>query len=293
MGYTGKKGITTMPTKQTVNRSLQTTILAIVAALLLVIANSALWVNRYIFDTDNFTQVATTSLTSESSRNAIASGIVDKVFQDRPLIKNIVDDPATRVISGLLGTTQFSNALNTVVSKLQIVVTSKNQESVVVNLEGIKATVTKLITVVDSNATGDKISQVPDQITIVDKENIPDFYKYGVVFLWLGPIALVGAVVALGYPYFKNAKSKYRHILLVQGLALTVASMLALLVGPLFKPPLLANIEQASARTVTSNLYDAFIATFTAQTQILVWVGLGAVVIATGFYVVPKLRGKK
>lgn len=282
-----------MSAKQAINRNVQTVVLAIVGAVLLVLANSALWVNRYIFDTNNFTQVATVSLTSESSRNAIASGIVGRVFENRPLIKNIVDDPATRVISGLLGTTQFSNSLNAVVSRLQIVVTSNNQESVVVNLEGVKNTVTKLITVVDSSATGENINAVPDQITVVDKENIPDFYKYGVAFLWLGPIALIGAVVSLGYPYFKNTKRQFKHIMLVQGLALTVASLLATMVGPLFKPPLLANIDQASTRVVTSNLYDAFINTFVRQTTWLLSVGVLVVFIAIALYLAPKLLPSK
>lgn len=267
-----------------------TIISAVCAAILFVVANSAFWVNRYIFDTNNFTQVATTSLTSESSRQAIASEIVNKTLADYPTVKNVVENPATNVISGVLGSDQVENILEKAITKLQVSVTSSNPQSLVINLEGPKDFLTKIVDVVSKqrqvNVNPDNI---PSEIVLINKDNIPNFYKYGVLFLWLGPIALLGGAALVAYPYIKW-RSYYKVLMMVQGGALVVASLLALLIGPLFRPPLLSKIASPDARTVVSNLYNAFIATFNSQTQLLVVVGVLVMALSGVLMVVPVVR---
>lgn len=248
---------------------------SIIAALLLVVTSSAVWVNRYIFDADNFTDIAVASVTSESSRQALASGIVDRALADRPVVRNVAGGTATKLIGSLLATDQFETVLSKSVEKIHVYLTSSNQESVTLNLSGIKNTVTTLINVA-GRSEGDaanRIENVPDEITLVDANNIPDFYKYGLVFLWLGPISGLLALALLVYPYLKD-KSRYYLIAATQGAALAVAGLASLLLGPLFKPPLLAQIPAPGSRTVVSNLYDAFIATFNHQAMHLVWAGV-------------------
>lgn len=258
------------------NNLLKTTIgLGLLAGILLVITNSAIWVNRYVFNTGNFSNVVTTSLTSESSRQAIAQGVTDRALADRPVLQKVAGDVPVRIISGLLGTTQASNAVDTVVSKLQVAVTSNNQESIAIDLSGIKNVVTQLVDVASNLGREPRVNpdNIPSEIVLIDEEEIPNFYRLGVIFMWLAPIALVGAVAALAYPYYKD-KAQYKTILAIQGACIAAAGLLALLVGPLFRPPLLANIEQAAGRTVIGNLYDAFIATFTMQSWYVTGLGL-------------------
>lgn len=253
---------------------------SIFAALLLVVANSALWINRTIFNTDTFTDIAVTSITSESSRQAIASEVVDRALGDRPIIREIAGPTATRLVSSLLGTDQFDSVLHFAVGKLQVYLTSNERESIVLNLASVKNIATSLISVAGQN-TGDveaKVGAVPDQIVLVDASNIPSFYKYGLVFLWLGPLTAIGALVLLAYPYIRD-RSKYYIIAAAQGLVVAAMGLLCLLVGPLFKPPVLANIPSANSRTVVSNLYDAFVNTFNHQSFNLVKVGIALAVV--------------
>lgn len=267
-----------------------TIITAVFAAILLCIANSAVWVNRYIFDTNNFTNIATQSLTSESTRNAIAGQIVNKALADYPTVRNVVDDTAVKVVSGVLGSDQVENVLTKAISKLQVAVTSNNQESITIDLTGPKELLTKVVDVVgEKRQVKVNPDNIPSEITILDKDKIPDFYKYGVLFLWLGPIALVGALVLLVMPYAKF-KSQYKLVMLTQGGALLIASLLALLVGPLFRPPVLSRISSPEARTVVSNLYEAFITTFNNQTMWLVVISVVVIGVSGLMILVPKLR---
>lgn len=275
--------------EQNTANSRQTILLAVIAAVLLVVANSAFWLNRYIFDANNFASQATASLTSESSRNAVAAVVTDKIYEDRPVIKNVLGNTTQKLVSGLLGTSQFSNALDSAVGRLHVALTSNNRESLVLNLEGIKTTATKIVTTLDDSATGENIDKVPDQITLIDASKLPNFYKFGVVFLWMAPVAMVGAVIALVYPYTKE-REQYKKILFIQGVALTSASVLALLIGPLFRPPLLGNVADPNARVVVGNVYNAFMTSFNNQTMYLVVAGVLVLVVTGGLYLVPKLR---
>lgn len=280
--------------KTTSNNLLKTTLgLGLLAGILLVITNSAIWVNRYIFNTDNFSSVVTTSLTSESSRQAIAQGVADRALADRPVLQKVAGDVPVRIISGLLGTTQASNAVDTVVSKLQVAVTSNNQESIAIDLSGIKSTVTQLVDVASNLGREPRVNpdNIPSEIVLIDKDDIPDFYRIGVAFLWIAPLALIGALAALAYPYIKN-RGEYKTILAIQGACVAAAGLLALLVGPLFRPPLLANIERAAGRAVVGNLYDAFIATFATQSWYVIGLGVLMLVLGGGLslYAVTKKR---
>ncbi len=260
------------------------------AALLFVIANSALWVNRYIFDASNFTQVTTASLTSESSRRAMAQSITNRALQDYPTVRNVINNSAVNVVSGVLGSDQVENVLQRAISRLQIALTSNNLESIVIDLSGPKDVLTRIINVVGQQREV-KVNpdNIPSEIVLLDADKIPDFYKYGVFFLWLGPIALIGAAVLTAVPYFK-LRQNYKFIMLVQGAALLVVSLLALLLGPLFRPPLLANLNRDEARIVIGNLYDAFIATFNAQTTSLIIAGIIVMAVSGILFVYPALR---
>lgn len=260
-------------------------ITGILASILLVVANSAFWINRNIFDTNNFTAISTAAITSDSSRQAIANEVVDRAFHDRPIIKEVAGPTAVKLVGSLLNTDQFNHLLNAAVSKLQVYLTSNQRESIVLNLSGVKNILSSLINLAGDTAsdTQTQVNNLPDQIILVDANNIPSFYKYGLVFLWLGPITAIAAVALLAYPYLRD-RSRYYIIAAAQGVMVIVVGLLCLLVGPLFKPPVLANIPSPNSRTVVSNLYDAFINTFNHQSLNLVKFGVALALIPAIVY---------
>jgi len=262
----------------------------ILAAILLVVANSAIWVNRTMFDTQEFTSITSTALLSQSSRNALAGEIVNTALQSQPAVKAVVAEPATNFISGLLNTQQAKNALNTVIGKVQIIFTSERPQPVTYDLSGIKATVTKLLTLANKDEAVVKVDQVPNSITIfknVDK--IPSFYKAGVVLNFVAPLAFLLALFLLVWPHVKK-KYPTNKLLVGQGIALTSAGLLALLVGPLFKPPVLAQVNNADMRVVVENVYNAFVSTFNHQTFYLLGLGIVMLLIPLGTKVYNLVR---
>ncbi|MEO5627276.1 MAG: hypothetical protein ABIQ89_00065 [Candidatus Saccharimonadales bacterium] len=264
----------------------QVVLTALLAGLLLVVANSAIWVNRSIFDTTTFTNTAVTSITSDSSRQALASEIVDRALADRPIVKNVAGNTATKLIAGLLGSNQFNEVLTKAVGKIQVYVTSKEQKSVALDLSGVKGTVNNLLTLADNRGVADtnnattRLNNIPDELVLVNADNIPSFYKAGVALLWLAPLSVLLALGLLAYPYVRRP-GRYQRIALVQGAALVFAGVLSLMVGPLFRPPALARVLSPNMRIVVGNLYDAFIASFNQQAYYLVTIGLAVALLPT------------
>jgi hypothetical protein len=267
----------------------QTVLLSIVAALFLLVANSAYWVHSNVFDKNRFAEITSEAVLSESSRRAIASGVTDRLFEGRPTAKTLVGEQTTNVVAGLLGTQQAEKVFEAGVERLHVAVTSQSQESLTIDLSGVKSTVQRLSAALSETGEPTRGERIPDELVIIDKQNIPDFYRYGVLFLWLGPAALIGATALLVYPFVKNRKD-YSQILLIEGGIVALVGILALLIGPLFKPPLLANISAVNARVVASNIYDGFITTFNQQTYIIIGFGIVVLVAGVATNFIPKKR---
>lgn len=250
---------------------------SLLAAALLVIANSAVWFNNYIFDGNNFTQLTTQALEKESSRNALASEITDKVLQNRPALKGVVDEPVTKLTSGLLGSNVAQNALNKTVSQFQVIITSKNPQDVSFDLTSIKQPLSQIlatagtITGRDVSQAETKVENVPDTITIVNASNLPNIYRLGVVLLWVAPLATLAAGILLIYPIYRARYSRRigAIVLATEGGIIALAGLFALALGPIFKPPILANVPNENMRVVVENIYQTFIAKFNTQSEIL------------------------
>lgn len=251
----------------------------IVAGFLLVIANSALWVNRTLFNVDTFSTIAEKSLLSESSRNALASEIVDTALADRPMVKNIAGDTITKLISGLLGSNQAEIGVKKIISRIHLAITSENPKNIEYDLTGIKSVIDKIITLIGKDESSSSVSKIPDKLVILDVSNLPKLYIYGVVFLWVAPFALICAAIILVRPHIIRRRLD-ANILTFQGFAVVGASVMALLIGPLFRPTILAQIPTSDLRIVVQDVYDAFIANFNAQTMWLFDLGLVILAVA-------------
>lgn len=265
-------------------------ITALVAGLLVVVANSAIWVNQNFFNTDRFTQIATTSLTSPSSTNAIAAEITERALADYPRVESVVGDTASSFIGGLLGSPRSQHIVEKAVNRLQLFLTSPQKAPVVVNLESAKEVMTRLIAVSGREGqTRVDPADIPDEVTIIDPSKYPNFYQYGITMTWLGLLAGLAALGLLIWPYIENRQA-YKQYLLIQGLSVAAFGLLALILGPLFRPMLLGNVESANIRVVVGNLYDAFLHTFNTQTAVIVVVGVAAVVASLTIRLIQKYR---
>ncbi len=268
-------------------------ITSLLAGLFLLIVNTAVWVNRQIFDEKNFTNTTISSLTSQSSRDAIAGRIVDESLKNYPAVQDAADDSLTKIISGLLDGDRVHTILTKSVSTLHIYLTSNNQQDVVINLAGIKDTIGRLAELsARSENNGRLLNQaqnIPDQLVLIEESDVPDFYKYGILISLVSPIAFLIALILIAIPYVRD-RSNYALIMLIQGFTIALVGIFSSLVGPLFRPVVLSSLENPSGRTVVENLYSDFITTFNNQNVILIILGLSMCI---GSLVIPFLLSKR
>lgn len=256
--------------------------LAILAALLLMVANSAFWFNKYIFDQDNFTSLTTSAVEQESSRQAIATELSSKIFANRPVLARVAEEPVTKIITGALGSNIAQKVFTKAVDSLHTIATSANPQDVSLDLVPVKQVVANLALAFDNQATpGEaaiKVQDLPDTITIVDASKVPNIYNMGVVLLWVAPFAAVISLVLFGYNIFIARRSWHdiASVLAIYALVVAVVGGIALLIGPLFKPLVLSNVQSSNMQVVVGNIYTAFVATFDKQSG---WLFFGAAVV--------------
>lgn len=263
--------------------------LSVLAAFLLVVANSAFWFNKYIFSQDQFTKIATSALQSESSRQALAAEISDRLFANRPLLSRAIEEPAAKLISGLLGSNLANKAYTRVVDRLHTTMTSPNPQDITIDLTSIKQIATRVVAALgaESSEPAVQVQDLPDSITILQASRVPNIYGLGITMLWIAPLATIVSLGLLAYLIYAARRSleRIRSALAIEGLIVAAGGLLALLVGPLLKPLLLANVQSANMQTLAGNIYSAFIATYNQQTIVIFVLALVLLLSALGFWI--------
>ena len=245
---------------------------AIVTVFLLLVSQTAFWLHNNIFNNQNFTNIATQAITMESSRQSIASAVVDKALEGRPALQSAIGGRLTNLVAGLLGTDLVEQSTEKAVQKAQLLVTTPRKPPVVLDLTGIKSTATKLADVLNRDGE-QKVdpANIPDQIVLIDTSKIPNFYNYGITVLWLGPLSLLAALGLMAWWIYKGTLAAVRVKRFRISLAIVFASgVIALIVGPLVKPAFLSVAESAQAMTLLGNIFDGFIKPFNDQAKALV-----------------------
>lgn len=248
----------------------------------LLLLQSAVWAGRAFFNTNTFTNTVTSSLTSQSSRDALADAIVTRALEERPIAKRIIGQRLTNAVSSILGTNLAESSIHTLSEKMQMYLTSSDQKTIAIDTTGVKTVVSTLSNVIGSGEEQTvSTDKIPDQIVLIDAEKVPSYYKYGKILYYLSPIS---AAVALGcaIAYIYRKRHGYRRVYIVCA-TVAASTVAALVMGPLFKPPVLELAKTTGGRTVMGNLYDAFLRLFT--NQLLVVLVLSVLVAAIAYLI--------
>jgi hypothetical protein len=236
------------------------------AAVTLFLAQSSYWVNHTVFNQASFTRITTTALLSESSREAIATSVVNKSLEDRPVIKRIVGERAESLISGLLGTDLSTQALTALTNKTYAYTTSSDRQDIKIDLTAIKTPVTSIISLAQSRGVEVPQTQyqIPDEIVLLQSDAFPDLSGGVKAMLWLGPLFWLSTLVLFGL-YIYLGRKDYARRVYTAGLAIIVVAVVGLLANPFVPPPVAAAIPNIDLRPVAENLAAGFLAPFQAQ----------------------------
>lgn len=252
-------------------------VLLLAAGILLFLAESAFWVNRTVFDQATFTNITTTALLSQSSRDALATAIVDKALADRPVLQRTVGDRATRLVSSLLGSDLSNQAVTALSNRTYAYVTAANRQDIKLDLTAVKAPVSKIVDLVEDSGREVNIdpNRIPDEIVLISSATFPDLSGTVQRMLWLGPLLWFGMLAAFT-AYIYIGRRDYARRVYFACLTVAIVAVIGLLLYPFVPPPVAAAVPNIELRPVVTNLTSGFLAPF--KTQMWWLLGIAAVV---------------
>lgn len=273
-----------------------------VTGLLLLLLATSVWCNRYLFDTDNFSSTATAALTEDSTSMALANEVTDRLLENRPLLKRTINDRVVGLVAALLKSDLSDRVMEKSVSRLQVMLTTNNPKPVEIDLTTVKSVLTQVLALgrvlTDRPVEDQKINPdtIPDKITLIDPSTLPNFYGFGLTMMWLAPVLLLSVLALTIYPIYRAARTSLvslKHVLAIQGGIILAFGFLALFIGPLIKPPVLANITSSNIRVVVDNVIDAFISAFNGvATAVIIWPAIILLVAALCLQLWPTVHKK-
>ena len=248
-----------------------------IAGVLLLVSGTVFWLHSTFYNTKNFTAIATTAITKESSRQSIARKVVDATLDQKPLLRSTVGPKLEGLITNVLGSNLAERSFRITIENIQILLTTPQKPPIVLDLRQVKPLLNASVKV--AGATGlesdFKISDIPDSIKVLDTAKIPNFYSYSIWLLWIGPLTFGIASSMLLIWIRRGGQGHYllrsRIVLLVVAATAVVSSM----IGPLVKPSVLSVAKDAPTQSLLGALYSGFVGPYA---KISVAIGLGAIV---------------
>lgn len=257
-------------------------VLLILAGVFLFLAQSAYWVNNTIFNKENFTEITTSTLLMESSRNAIATTVVNRALEDRPVLQRTIGKRAVSFTSGLLGSDISRQAVEAVTDKTYAYITAPNRQDIAIDLSPVKDVLGQLVNVARNPNNAERLddanAQIPDQIVLVESDNFPSLAKSVQVMLWLGPLLWLATVLSFVL-YIYIGRREYAKRIYFAGSVIVLVGVFGMLTSPFVPPPVAAALPNIDIRPVAQNMAYAFLQPFKQQMIYMIGVTLGVLLI--------------
>lgn len=251
--------------------------LVIVAAVLFLLTTVGFWVRTSVLDEDSFVTLSTRSLTAEEVRLAIANRIVDAALEDRPIVRNFVRDPASEIISGVLGTSFVEGVLERISRLMYALLVFNDGDRVAINLEPIRNFVVNIINVLSPEGTPPiDVEQIPSEIVIIEEGAIPPIQDYIVAIEWLTLLLGVASIGLLALVLWKSWSTAGRNSYLKWfGGSLAVGALILGLLTWTVGSTAALTVQDQTGRVIISETYDNLVAQLRVQSFGLVVIGIG------------------
>lgn len=257
-------------------------VLLILAGVFLFFAQSAYWVNNTIFDQENFTEITTNTLLMESSRNAIATTVVNRALEDRPVLQRTIGKRAVSFTSGLLGSDISRQAIEAVTDKTYAYITAPNRQDIAIDLSPVKGVLTQLVNVARNPNNAERLedanAQIPDEIVLVESDTFPSASKAVQTMLWIGPLLWLATIISFVL-YVYLGRREYAKRIYLAGLVILLVGILGMFTSPFVPPPIAAAVGNIDIRPVAQNLAHAFLQPFKQQMMYMIGVTLAVLLV--------------
>lgn len=257
-------------------------IIIVFAGICLFLAQSSYWIRHTVFDQATFTSIASSTLQDDQNRTIIASAITDAALQDYPRIKNAVSDRVTPLISGVLASDIGVKVQNGLIQRTYAYLLAPNREDIAIDLTSIKQIATRLATLADT--TGNEVnidpSKIPDEIVLVQTEDVPDLSGVSRMFIWLAPLFWLLTIGLFTWFVALGGRAGYARRVYAMYAAIVIVGCVGLATGP-FVPPMIASlITNIHIQQLADSLTMAFLAPFIVQ----MWWMLGVSTVVVAFF---------
>lgn len=242
---------------------------------LLVISALGIWLQLTILNQDTFANSVSTAVTQKSSRDAIATAVVDRILQDRPLVQSVVRDPVEGVISGALSTSLFAGAIDRVSQAAWQEVFVRGGQSLTLNLVPAKRLLAGVFDLIGTNNTiSVNAADVPDQIVLFENGQLPDLRwlrTAGPLVTWISAIAGL-ALVGITFWTVHEREDRIR-LVGISGIVLALEAVGVLLLTLLLRAIVVANVTTESGKSVIQDLLRAFFRSLSVGLILLMLLG--------------------
>lgn len=212
----------------------------------------SVWYSNNINNKNNFVNHVTGVLETETVRTAISNEIIDIVKQRRPLVGEIAAPVLSNVITGVLDTNMFAGVYSRMAGELHLQLTTKNPRPLIIDVKPAKQFIEPLISSQDDSI----LNSFPDQIVIIQKNQIPSLYLLGPYLGILGPASLITAFVILGLIWVKTQNKRAFFIKLF--LTIAAYGVLVYFLIPTIGTYLISQFQSVNLSIIVSQVYASF-----------------------------------
>lgn len=264
-------------------------VLIIVASISLFLAQSSYWVNHTLFNQQNFSTIVNQAVLEPSSRDAIASQVIDRALQDRPIAQRVIGDRAEKLVSSLLGSDFATQAMNKVVNVTYKYVTTPDRQDIKIELAGVTAPILAVLNVVQANDSNvaQAVESIPDEIVLVESDAFVDLSGVVSLMLWVGPLFWLLAIAGFAVYIYLHRKT-YAKAVYIVGASVIVVAILGILTRPVLPAPISSMVPISNLRPVVENVTDAFLVPFQMQMVNMLLITVIALIIFSQRYTISR-----
>jgi len=284
MTAAGAKAVTTQEASPTWKRVVGGVLIAL-GMITFFLAQSTLWVSNNFFNENQFVSTVEEVLTTEESRQAISGTIVHTALQNNPVAEQLIGKQLTALVNGLLGSDLAGQLFDRVAHRTYAYLTSSDRQDIAINLTSIKDPLASLVAIIEKTGRDVKFdpSNIPDTITLVESDSLPDISGYIRMMLFASGL-LWFVTVASFASYIYLYRNKLIRSIYIVGWSIIAISAIALLSGPFVPPAIASLVNMIDIRGVVEDLTVAFLEPFQVQL-------LSSIVITALVMLIISLRG--
>jgi len=273
---------------------LSITVFAILATILLLLANISTWLNRTVYNRDVFVKTSTAIMSNSQTSEIVAKQISTELYSKTPILKSIAEQPTENLIVGILQSDFFTRVYKKFSTELHTAMMSSPSKAIAIDISALKSTFATVAQIVDPKALDEVKVKIPNEIVLFEQNEIPSIIESTYWLILIGPIAGITALIIfaafliIGYP------KKTKETLLIFGSSLLIGSLIFLYMITAIEPYLFSSINESLVRDLLHQVFAVFTASLSEQSSVLVISSIIMIISAFLFqYIFDRRHSKK